>query len=184
MDIGIRWNDLRLDFGACDYHWSNLSGVRYAYCGGRCDDWTECGASCLAMHAVPGNMHWYIGACDYGWSDCSGLRYPLYGGWITIKWDRGISVMALDRTPEWIAWSIGACDSYMSELYGIQYVMSGGRCAYGADVGLFYRICVTCLVMQIGLLVLVISIGVNFLVSAMLYIAAGVALGWTAVCLA
>ena len=49
--------------GACDYYWSNLSGLRYASCGGRCYDGLDCGCSCLHAHASSANAYWSVGAC-------------------------------------------------------------------------------------------------------------------------
>lgn len=53
---GIDWS-----FGACDYYWNHLSGIRYALYGGRYDDRTYCGASYLGVSNAT-YARWDVGA--------------------------------------------------------------------------------------------------------------------------
>ena len=80
MDIGIRWNDLRGGFGACDYYWSDCSGLRYALYGGWIAINWDRGMSALALDRTPEWVSWAIGACDQYWANLPGLRSVIYGG--------------------------------------------------------------------------------------------------------
>ena len=48
--------------GACDYCWSELSDLRYAWCGGICFDRVNCGAYMLNLAHVCDNVGWSVGA--------------------------------------------------------------------------------------------------------------------------
>ena len=73
FDKGVKVGFSYLDFtgsgfkqyfvGACDNLWSNLSGLRYALYGGRCDNGTNCGTSYLNVNNTPENANWNVGAC-------------------------------------------------------------------------------------------------------------------------
>ena len=95
--------------GACDYYWSNLSGLRYASCGGRCYDGLDCGCSCLHAHASSANAYWSVGACDYLWVTLSGLQSAFSGGRCGHETLCGVSFLQLAHTPEFVNWHVGAC---------------------------------------------------------------------------
>ena len=63
---------------ACDYYWSDLSGLRYVVCGGRCNGDVYCGYSFLNVNHGPTNVGWIIGACDHLWS-AKCFQYGLVG---------------------------------------------------------------------------------------------------------
>ena len=56
---------------SCDHFWSNLSGLQYAFCDGKCYGTTRCGWSCLDLGYAPASPYWVIGACDYYWRSYS-----------------------------------------------------------------------------------------------------------------
>ena len=52
---------------SCDHFWSNLYGIQYAFCDGKCYGSVRCGWSCLDLGYVSTSPSWIIGACDLFW---------------------------------------------------------------------------------------------------------------------
>ena len=93
----------------CDYHWSNLSNLRYAFVGGRCDHVLNNGLSIVDVYCSPSHMTWVVGACDDYWSYPSDLQYALVGGTCKSGLYCGLSYLYVRDFP-WIRnWDFGAC---------------------------------------------------------------------------
>ena len=54
---------IHFNVGACDQFWGNLSDIRYAIYGGRCDIGAVSGMSCLYLSQASGAANRDDGAC-------------------------------------------------------------------------------------------------------------------------
>ena len=109
FDFEIRlaeWAGFRF-LGACDYVWSNPSGLQSACCGGECYGAVFCGWSYLTVSVVV-DAYWRVGACDNLWSNLFGFRYALCGGRCHFDVFCGLSGLDMSDLPAYSEWYFGA----------------------------------------------------------------------------